>query len=189
MAWPMLRPLLAIVTMSLAIAAQAQSSQWKVDYAKSELIFISKQMNVPVDGTFKRFQVELRFDPGHPETGRAHIQIDMHSIATGTDDGDEEAKNKNWLDVVTYPTASFVSTSVSRVAADRYAASGTLTIKGTAKNATLPFVIKSLPGGVLQLGGEYTMKRLDFNIGAGVWSDTDVVADEVTLRYRLLLLP
>ncbi len=184
-----LRWLLGVGMMSLAVAVQAQAGQWKVDYAKSELIFISKQMNVPVDGTFKRFQVALQFDPGRPETSRARIEIDMHSIATGVDDADEEAKTKTWLDVATYPTASFVSTSVNRVDSDRYTASGTLTIKGTARIATLPFAIKRLEGGALQLAGEYTMKRLDFNIGGGVWGDTGVVADEVKLRYRLLLLP
>lgn len=181
--------LLGLSMILLAVAAQAQATQWKIDYAKSELIFISKQMNVPVDGTFKRFQVALQFDPERPETSRANIEIDMHSIATGADDADEEAKTKTWLDVTTYPTASFVSTSVNRVGADRYIAIGTLTIKGTTKAATLPFAIKRLAGGALQLAGQYTMKRLDFNIGGGVWGDTDVVADEVQLRYRLLLLP
>lgn len=185
----MLRWLLAAATISLVVAVQAQANQWKVDYTKSELIFVSKQMNVPVEGIFKRFQVALQFDPERPETSRARIEIDMHSVATGADDADEEVKAKNWLNVATYSKASFVSTSVKRVSADHYAATGTLTIKGTARTATLPFAIERLTAGALQLTGQYTMKRLDFNIGGGVWSDTDVVADEVELRYRLLLLP
>lgn len=180
---------LSVGMISLVVAAPAQANQWKVDYAKSELTFISKQMNVPVNGTFKHFQIALQFDPQHPETSRAQIEIDMHSVATGIDDADEEVKTKTWLDVATYPTASFVSTSVKRVNAERYSASGTLTIKGTAKTAILPFAIKPLSGGTLQLTGEYTMKRLDFDIGGGVWGDTDVVADEVKLHYKLLLLP
>ena len=180
---------LGLCTVMLAVAVPAQAAQWKVDYARSELIFISRQLNVPVDGTFKRFQVALDFDPAHPETSRARIEIDMPSIATGAVDADEEAKTTDWLDVATYPTASFVSTSVNRVDADRYTASGTLTIKGTTRSATLPFSIKPLSGGALQLAGEYTMKRLDFKIGGGVWGDTDVVADEVKLRYTLMLLP
>lgn len=180
--------LLGVAVLSLAVAAPTQASQWKVDYARSDLVFVSKQMNVPVDGMFKRFQVALQFDPAHPETSRAHIQIDMHSIATGIDDADEEAKTAAWLDVATYPTASFVSTAVNRVGADRYTATGALTIKGTTRTATLPFAIKPLSGGALQLVGEYTMKRLDFNIGGGAWGDTSVVADEIKLRYKLLLL-
>lgn len=181
--------LLGLGMMLLAVATQTQAAQWKVDYAKSELTFTSKQLNVPVDGTFKRFQVALQFDPERPETSHANIEIDMHSMTTGIDDADEEAKTKTWLDVATYPMASFVSTSVNHVDADQYTAIGTLTIKGTARTATLPFEIKRLADGALQLAGQYTLKRLDFNIGGGVWGDTEVVADEVKLRYRLLLLP
>jgi polyisoprenoid-binding protein YceI len=183
------RCFLSVCMISLAAVAPVRAAQWKVDYAKSELVFISKQMNVPVDGMFKHFQVALQFDPARPETSRAQVEIDMHSIATGIDDADEEAKTATWLDVATYPTASFVSTSLNRVDADRYTVTGALTIKGTTKTATLPFAITPLPGGALQLAGEYTMKRLDFKIGGGVWGDTDVVADEVKLRYKLLLLP
>jgi polyisoprenoid-binding protein YceI len=184
-----LRWLLGVALVSLALTAPAQASQWKVEYAKSDLVFITKQMNVPVDGMFRHFQVALQFDPARPETSRAQIEIDMNSITTGIEDADEEAKTATWLDVATYPTASFVSTSVNHVEADRYTATGALTIKGTTKTATLPFAIKPLPGGALQLAGEYTMKRLDFNIGGGVWGDTSIVADEVKLRYKLLLLP
>jgi polyisoprenoid-binding protein YceI len=183
------RCVLGVGMIPLAVTAPAQAGQWKVDYAGSELVFVSRQMNVPVDGVFKHYQVALQFDPAHPETSRAHIEIDMHSIATGADDADEEAKTAAWLDVATYPTASFVSNSLNRVDADHYTATGTLTIKGTTKTATLPFAIKPLPKGALQLAGEYTLKRLDFNIGGGVWGDTNVVADQVKLRYKLLLLP
>jgi polyisoprenoid-binding protein YceI len=174
-----LRWLLGVALVSLALTAPAQASQWKVDYAKSDLVFVTKQMNVPVDGMFRHFQVALQFDPARPETSRAQIEIDMNSINTGIRDADEEAKTTTWLDVATYPTASFVSTSVNHVDADRYTATGALTIKGTTKTA----------GGALQLAGEYTMKRLDFNVGGGVWGDTSIVADEVKLRYKLLLLP
>jgi polyisoprenoid-binding protein YceI len=181
--------LLGVALVPLALAAPAQASQWRVDYAKSDLAFVTKQMNVPVDGMFRHFRVALQFDPARPETSHVQIQIDMHSITTGIRDAGEEAKTTTWLDVATYPTASFVSTSVNHVDADRYTATGALTIKGATKTATLPFAIKLLPGGALQLAGEYTMKRLDFNIGGGAWGDTSVVADEVKLRYKLLLLP
>lgn len=181
--------LLGVGMLSLAVVVPAQANQWRVDYAKSDLAFVTKQMNVPVDGTFRHFRIALQFDPARPETSRAQIEIDMHSITTGIRDADEEAKTATWLDVATHPTASFVSTSVAHVDADRYTATGALTIKGTTKTATLPFAIKPLPGGALQLVGEYTMKRLDFNIGGGVWGDTSVVANEVKLRYKLLLLP
>lgn len=181
--------LLCVGTMISALAVSAQAREWNVDYTKSELVFVSKQMNVPVDGNFKRFTVALRFDPQQPEDSRARIDVDMRSVNTGIEDADEEVKAEVWLDVSAHPTATFQSSSVTRVGEDRYTAAGTLFIKGTTRPATLPFTVKSLPGQALQLTGEYTMKRLDFKIGGGIWGDTDVVADEVRLRYKLLLRP
>lgn len=33
------------------------------------------------------------------------------------------------------------------------------------------------------------IKRSAFGIGSGAWSDTDMVADEVTVRFKLMLVP
>jgi polyisoprenoid-binding protein YceI len=37
--------------------------------------------------------------------------------------------------------------------------------------------------------GQFTLKRLDFKIGEGVWSDTDAVANDVVVRVRMVLPP
>jgi hypothetical protein len=34
--------------------------------------------------------------------------------------------------------------------------------------------------------GAFTLLRLQFKIGEGVWSDTDTVADEVQVRFRIV---
>ena len=49
MRFPALLPFLAL----MAIGAPASAGN--VDYAKSEIAFVSKQMNVPVQGRFKKF--------------------------------------------------------------------------------------------------------------------------------------
>jgi hypothetical protein len=35
--------------------------------------------------------------------------------------------------------------------------------------------------------GHFTLKRLQFKIGEGAWSDTDTVADEVLVRFKFVL--
>jgi polyisoprenoid-binding protein YceI len=35
--------------------------------------------------------------------------------------------------------------------------------------------------------GQFTIKRLDFNVGDGQWADPSVVADEVLVRVRMVL--
>jgi polyisoprenoid-binding protein YceI len=49
-----------------------------------------------------------------------------------------------------------------------------------------PFTLKE-DKGVLSVDGAFTLKRLDFGIGSGLWSDTSVVADEVQIKFHLLL--
>ena len=49
-----------------------------------------------------------------------------------------------------------------------------------------PRVSRDAPGGGM-IDGNFSVKRLQFNIGEGAWKDTDTVADEVQIRYQLLL--
>jgi polyisoprenoid-binding protein YceI len=35
--------------------------------------------------------------------------------------------------------------------------------------------------------GQFTIRRLDFNVGDGRWSDPTVVADDVLVRVRMVL--
>ena len=49
-----------------------------------------------------------------------------------------------------------------------------------------PFTLKE-DKGLLIVKGAFTLKRLDYGIGSGLWSDTSVVADEVKIKFNLLL--
>jgi hypothetical protein len=35
--------------------------------------------------------------------------------------------------------------------------------------------------------GQFALKRLQFRVGEGAWSDTDTVADEVVVKFRFVL--
>ena len=39
----------------------------KVDTTRSSIRFVTRQMNVPVEGQFKRFEATVAFDPAKPE--------------------------------------------------------------------------------------------------------------------------
>ena len=47
----------------LAVAAGPAFGQQKLVPAQSEIAFTSKQMGVPVDGKFKKFDAQVAFDP------------------------------------------------------------------------------------------------------------------------------
>lgn len=173
--------------MALALTARA------VDYTQlrpesSRLSFVSKQMGVPVAGEFKRFAVQLRFDPARPEAARAVIEIDLAGIDAGSKEATEEVVGKNWFHVRQYPTARFESASVRSLGGGRYEVRGPLTIKGRTKEAIAVFSFRPEGRhGVFE--GGFVLKRLDYGIGEGLWSDTGTVADEVQVKFRFQAEP
>ncbi len=168
----------------LLLGVQAEAAEFKVLRAQqSSVSFVSKQMGVPVDGEFRKFTAAITLDPAKPEQGRARIDIDIGSIDTGNQDANDEVVSKDWFDAKTYPAASFISTAVRPLGQGRYTALGKLTIKGKTLDAQADFTMDQ-KADVVTLAGSFTLKRLAYGIGSGIWSDTDTVADEVQVRFR-----
>ena len=169
---------------SLCSATSAHAQRLTaVDPDKSAIVFVSKQMNVPVEGKFGKFSAQLAFDPAQPSQGRVQVEVDLASIDTGSEEANDEVKSKGWFDVKNHPTARFVSSSVKSLGAGRYEVAGKLTVKGRSKDVSAPFTFKPAgAGGMFE--GAFALKRLDYGIGEGAWSDTDTVANEVQIKFR-----
>lgn len=153
---------------------------------QSSVTFVSTQMGVPVEGEFKKFNATLTIDPDHPEQGTARIEVELASIDTGNQEANEEVVKPLWFDAAAHPVASFVSSAVKPLGQGRYAALGKLTIKGKTLDTQALFSIEKQPGKLL-LPGSFRLKRLDYAIGSGIWSDTSAVANEVEIRFRFIL--
>ena len=179
MRFPALLPFLAL----MAIGAPASAGN--VDYAKSEIAFVSKQMNVPVQGRFKKFTAQIVFDPKQPAAAKAEIEVDLASIDTGSDEANDEVGKKAWFNTGAFPTAKFASSSVTRTGPDKYEARGKLSIKGIGQDVVAPFAVKRAGDTVTYEGG-FTLKRLQFRIGEGIWSDVETLADEVQVKFRVV---
>lgn len=151
---------------------------------KSQITFVFKQMNVPVDGRFRKFTSALVFDPAKPETAKVSLNIEMASIDTGSKEADEEAVGKQWFNVKGFPTASFVSSRVRSLGKDRYEVGGTLTIKGKVREVTTPVSFKAEGSSAVFEGG-FTLKRADYAIGEGPWADFETVGNEILIKFRI----
>jgi len=171
--------------LAVAVPAAAQAPK-KIDRAKSSIRFVSKQMNVPVEGQFKRFDATVAFDPAKPEATKAEFEVDLASIDMGSEEGDTEAKRKPWLNIEVFPKATFVADSVKASGPGKYVATGKLTIKGISQPITAPFTLADSAGARV-VEGQFPLKRLQFKIGEGPWADTDTVADEIVVRFRFTL--
>ena len=174
-----------LVPLAAIVAIGAQPVLAGVDYTKSEITFVSKQMNVPVEGRFRKFTAQIDFDPKKLPASKAQIDVDLASVDTGSAEADTEVAKKAWFNSSAFPTARFTSTSVRQTAPDKYEARGTLSIKGMGQDVAAPFTVKR-SGEASTYEGSFTIRRLLFKIGDGIWSDTETVADEVQVKFRIV---
>jgi polyisoprenoid-binding protein YceI len=165
-----------------ASSANAQQPE-KIIRERSAIRFVTKQMNVPVEGQFRKFEGSVFFDPVHPAATKAQFTVELASIDLGNEEGETEAKRKAWLDIAGSPTAKFTVASVKALGNNKFEATGPLTIKGSSRDVTAVFTV-SEANQLRTVEGQFPLKRLQFRIGEGPWSDTDTVADEVLVRFR-----
>lgn len=178
-----------IVSMALLLCGFNAVAADRVLIAKgSDIAFSFTQMNVPVQGHFEKFSGTFNFDPARPEAASIAMQVDVASISAGADT-DVEAVKPEWLSAKAFPQATFVSNSVKSLGSGHYVATGAFSLKGTTRNLTVPFDFKEGAGGVADVNGQFVLKRSDFKVGEGEWSAFDIVANEVAVKFHLVLGP
>jgi len=180
---------IAVAVTLLLSCAGAQAAEYRrLDLAASHIRFTSRQMGVPVDGAFRKFDASLAFDPDAPAAARGQLHIDLSSVDTGLREIDEEVVGTQWFDVRRHPEARFEMRQIQSQGAGRFQVSGVLSIKGASQPLVVNTVLKT-SGRQAVMEGSFVMKRLDFGIGGGVWGDIRVVANEVTVQFHLVLEP
>jgi polyisoprenoid-binding protein YceI len=180
-----MRPaLLFIATVLLAFEVHAQS----VDLQRSSIRVTARQMNVPFEGQFRLASANLVWDERKPEASKATIDVDLSSFDLGDPSFNDEARSKSFLDAARNPRATFATTGIRSVAAGRYEATGKLAIKGVAREVTVPFTVRN-DSGRRVFETSFPLKRLDYSIGEGEWSDTKTLANETTIHVRLVTSP
>ncbi len=179
------RPFIPSLAMLLMASSAAGAQAVLID--KSEIRFISRQMGVNVEGRFRKWKANVDFRPNDLAKSRAEIEIDLASIDLASEESETELRRPRWFDTAKFPVATFQSTAMKDLGGDRYEISGKLTLKGTVQDEKIPVEVKRDAAGNSVATGEFTIKRLAFNIGDGQWSDPSVVADDVIVRVRMVL--
>lgn len=170
----------------LASTALPACAQQKLLPAQSEIAFTSKQMGVPVDGMFKKFDAQVSFDPKKPEAAKIGLTIDLASASIGTAETEAELAKPDWFSIKQFPQATFVSSGVKALGGGKFDVTGRLSIKGTSRDLVVPVALAQAGGGTTATGA-FTIKRLDFKIGDGDWKDTSMVANDVQVKFKLSL--
>lgn len=177
--WP------AVALAAAGVAAPAWAQQQLLP-AQSEIAFVSKQMGVPVQGHFRRFDAQIAFNPAQPVASRIAFNVDVTSATLGARETDAELPKPVWFHTAQFPQATFQSTAVKKLSAHQFEVAGQLRIKGVSSPVTVPVTL-SQNGAVTTATGAFPLKRLAFRIGEAEWSDTSMVADEVQVKFKLVL--
>jgi polyisoprenoid-binding protein YceI len=179
-----LAALAGVISLSCLTLPQLAAAMFKTDNAKSSVTIIFKQLGVPVEVPFKKFAIALDYNAAKPENAKAQVDIDIGSFDLGDAEYNAEVMKKDWFNAAQFPKARFVSTSLKAKADGSIDVSGKLSIKGTSADIHFPLHVKK-EGANQLFEGTIPIKRLAFHIGDGVWKDTDTVADEVLIKFRI----
>ncbi|HUH59994.1 MAG TPA: YceI family protein [Candidimonas sp.] len=170
-----------------AFAGMAQAAPYTtLDAAASRISFSYSQMSVAMDGMFGTITAtQFDFDPSTPDAAKVVLEIPLASVDAGYSEANAEVEKKEWLHTNAHPLARFESSKVEALGDRRYQVTGMLTIKGKSNEVTAPFSFTE-KGAAGQFDGEFTFKRADFGIGEGMWSDFDIVANDITVKFSVI---
>jgi cytochrome b561/polyisoprenoid-binding protein YceI len=167
-AWAMVpaAPEAAAPAAAPAAPAAATAGNWQV--TDGTLAFTVAQMGAPVEGRFAGWTADIAYDEA-TGTGSVTVVIDTTTLTLGA--VTDQAKGADFLNVPAHPQATFSATIAP--GPQGHAASGTLTLAGTARPVTLPFTL-TITGDTAAMTGSVTLDRRDFALGSGFADETQV---------------
>ena len=181
-------------TLMLSASIFVSSAFFNLSFAQklvpvgSAISFTSKQMGVNVEGSFKKFEAQVAFDPKKPDSGKIAFTIDLTSVDIGDAATVAELKKPGWFDSARAPAATFTSTGIKATGPGKFDIVGNLSIKGISKPVTVPITLvqQGLPAGQTRADGSFVIKRLEYKIGDGDWNDVSLIANDVQVKLRLV---
>jgi len=194
-----MRPLVLFVAAGLlcGTCVAAPAATFQIDPAHTSAEFAVRHLMVSkVRGQLGKVTGTVDVDEADPTKSSVEATIDVTGINTREPKRDEHLKSPDFFDVTKYPTITFKSKKITKLADGRFQMTGDLTIHGVTKEVALdvegsPIPFKD-PMGHMKLGGSATtrLNRKDFGIlwnksldGGGV-----VVSDDVDVTIDIELV-
>jgi polyisoprenoid-binding protein YceI len=159
---------------AILLATMVFAGNWNVDSANAKIGFSVKGPFGTVNGTFTGLQSTVKFDPADLGGSSVDASIDASTVSSGIGLRNHHLKSEEeWLNTEKYPRISYKSTKIGKTGTG-YTAFGELKIKDVSKPVEIPFTFTS-NGNTGVFKGEFSFKRLDFNLGKPGGSVGDVI--------------
>lgn len=173
---------LVLAAAGLALAA----TQWQMQPKESTLTFVAAQAGAPFEGKFEKFTADIAFDPQDLASSRFDVKIDLASVNSRDGERDDTIRSADLFDVKRWPTGHYVADKFTAKGGGKFTATGKLTLRDVTREVPIEFTFENQNGSAW-LKGTAALERLDFGVGQGEWKDTTTVANEVKIRFALLL--
>lgn len=189
---------IALVALGSSVFAAPQVFDFKDPKGVNNAVFKLDAPLEAINGSANGVSGSVRFDPSNPGATKGKIVVTTASLRVPNPMMNEHLHSAQWLDADKQPEIIFeakelknVKTTGDSTSAD---VSGTLTIKGVAKDLTAPVKltylkgklgqrVPNLQGDLLVIRSNFTIKRSDFAINPG--APLDKVSDEITLTLSI----
>lgn len=194
---------LAVLFVSGAFAVVASAAPQTFDFKDPKGVnHAAFKLDAPLEaisGNANGVSGKVTFDPDKPGETKGKIVVEASSLHVHVAKMKEHMHSAMWLDVDKHKEITFevkelknVKTADDKTSAD---ATGTLTIKGVAKEMTVPVTLTYLKdklaarsngqmkGDLLVIRADFSIKRKDFNIQPGKMEDK--VSDTIELSLRI----
>ncbi len=176
-----------IVVLFLCLAAAgAAAADWRMLADDSRLEFVVAYSGQPAPGVFRRFATELQFDPARPADGRLRVTVATLSADLDSADINEAIAAPEWFDFAHFAAAHFDSETIAADDDGGFVATGRLRLKGIERAIVVPFAWTQA-GDRAVMRGELVLRRSWFGIGTGEWAATDIIGDDVRVRFDVAL--
>ncbi|RYY45482.1 MAG: polyisoprenoid-binding protein, partial [Chitinophagaceae bacterium] len=170
-----MKKLMIIVAAFISLTAFTTiATSWHNDDAHSQLGFTVTHLGISdVSGTFN--DMDVRVTSSKPDFSDASFELSakVASIDTRVEFRDNHLKSADFFDAEKFPLISFKSSSLKSTGKNKYKLTGDLSMHGITKPVTLNLLYRGSKVNPMSKGNTAgfqltgTIKRSDFNIGAG----------------------
>ena len=153
-----------------------------------------------INGSASGISGTVMFDPEKPGDTKGKIIVDAATLQVPNSMMNEHMHGGQWMDVAKFPEITFDAKALKNVKTDggktTADAAGTLTIKGVAREMTVPVTLTylkdklgvrmnkpDLKGDLLVIRANFTIKRADFSINPK--APADKVSEEINLTLSI----
>lgn len=172
---------------ALSLTAPARAAEtYALDPLHSAVIWKINHLGFSdFDGKFVMVEGSVTLDEEKPENSKVSATIRIDRMVTGVAPLDEHLRSKDFFDVASFPTASFVSEKVEITGERTAKVTGPLTLRGVTRPVTLDVALNKLaPNMKQQQTAGFTattvLKRSDF----GMTAYLPALGDDVRIRIE-----